>query len=478
MATKRLVVVRGSRRNDLPPTRSTGMPHTRKRRYVGNANAKRRQEIEVPHNTLPRRFHDMNFLPSPTKPLEVGGGDDAADPSSHTSTGLDLTAQQQQRHHPTPPSIVKPKDRLITNIQAHQRETKNYKLETWYKSPAGAGTVANTIAAALSAHDKNQSGFISTDDVIATLQQMNFGLKDHEVRELLLHHDSTASSLSSKGGVVHYRSFAKQFDVARDPEQDKIEDPLTRQARYIAGLQQRVAAASQVPVPSAVGRRRQHHRKNDINTAKLDTLDSPLPPVSSPATHDITTESPQLPPVHQRVSTAVVPSTKAADHDRRSDRPHDLEAFCVEGLETSLRTNLPSPTRYSAKLAPGVVPHTASTLVLGGDMRNTPKSLKRAKLMPQVVDQAHREATRQAKRHIITEHLERINAYAANADYKVKVMAENHIKATATNMLHYHQSFFVSQSQLADKNHEKGLIHSDIAKHHHNVSNESMFAPG
>ncbi|RHY36747.1 hypothetical protein DYB38_013786 [Aphanomyces astaci] len=279
-------------------------------------------------------------------------------------------------------------------------------------NPTGIGTVANTIAAALSAHDKNQSGFITTDDLMATLQQMNFGtatdvplfrhltldmsgLKEHEVRELLLHHDPTASSLSSKDGVVHYRS---QFDVPRDPEDDKIEDPLTRQAKYIAGLQQRVAAASQVPVPTAVGRRRQHHRKNDINTTKLGTLDPHQIPTTTTPPEESSADPPHLP----RLATAARPPTKVlGSHRRLVDKATD-DVFCVEDLEAALRTHLPSPTRYSAKLAPGIVPQTVSTLVLGGDMRNTPKSLKRAKLMPQIVDQYHRDATRQAKRHVIT----------------------------------------------------------------------------
>ncbi|RHY94307.1 hypothetical protein DYB35_001915 [Aphanomyces astaci] len=297
------------------------------------------------------------------------------------------------------------------------------------------------------------------------------GLKEHEVRELLLHHDPTASSLSSKDGVVHYRS---QFDVPRDPEDDKIEDPLTRQAKYIAGLQQRVAAASQVPVPTAVGRRRQHHRKNDINTTKLGTLDPHQIPTTTTPPEESSADPPHLP----RLATAARPPTKVlGSHRRLADKATD-DVFCVEDLEAALRTHLPSPTRYSAKLAPGIVPQTVSTLVLGGDMRNTPKSLKRAKLMPQIVDQYHRDATRQAKRHVITEHMDRINAYAAEADYKAKLMAENHIKATSTKLLHYHQTFYASQSQQALKNHEKGLIHSDVAKHNHNASLESMFSPG
>ncbi|KAF0721351.1 hypothetical protein AaE_010083 [Aphanomyces astaci] len=448
------------------------MTHTRKRRYVGNANVKRRQEVEMPNNTMPRRFNDTNYLPSPTKPVVL-----AHDIQSSEVASTHVINTNTQPHHPTPPPSTgtsHAKEHLVSHIKSHQRSTKTYKLEAWYKSPVGIGTVANTIAAALSAHDKNQSGFITTDDLMATLQQMNFGLKEHEVRELLLHHDPTASSLSSKDGVVHYRSFAKQFDVPRDPEDDKIEDPLTRQAKYIAGLQQRVAAASQVPVPTAVGRRRQHHRKNDINTTKLGTLDPHQIPTTTTPPEESSADPPHLP----RLATAARPPTKVlGSHRRLADKATD-DVFCVEDLEAALRTHLPSPTRYSAKLAPGIVPQTVSTLVLGGDMRNTPKSLKRAKLMPQIVDQYHRDATRQAKRHVITEHIDRINAYAAEADYKAKLMAENHIKATSTKLLHYHQTFYASQSQQALKNHEKGLIHSDVAKHNHNASLESMFSPG
>ncbi|KAF0684771.1 Aste57867_23286 [Aphanomyces stellatus] len=433
------------------------MTHTRKRRYVGTANVKRRQEVEGSNNALPRRFNDMNFLPSPEKPTK-----EPPPPS----------VEQEQQHQPTPPPAKKPaKDVLAEHIHAHQRDTKNYKLEPWYKSPAGIGSVSNTIAAALSASDKNQSGYVSCDDVISTLQQMNFGLKEHEVRELLTSHDP--SFTTGALGTVHYRSFAKQFDVPRDPEQDKIEDPLTRQERYIAALQQRVA--SQVPpVPSAVGRRR--HRKNEINTTKLDTIETarvPTPP-EKPKGGGATT---RLPPVagngrHVLERTEHPPAVLDVADESSS------HCFSMEDFGSDLRAKLPSPTRYSAKNAPGVIPHTMTTLVLGGDMRNTPNSLKRAKLMPQVVDQRHREATRQAKRHIISDHLERIQAYAAQTDYDVQRAADNHVKATSTKMLHYHQAFFDTQSQGAAKAQHKGLIHSDVAKHNHNASKESMFFPG
>ncbi|KAH9091374.1 hypothetical protein Ae201684P_010923 [Aphanomyces euteiches] len=399
------------------------MTQTRKRRYVGNANVKRRQEVEESNNTLPRRFNEMNFLPSPEK---------------HKA----LPTVEEKFHRPTPPTAAKPvKEALVDHMHAHQRATKAYKLEPWYKSGAGCGSVANMVAAALSASDKNQSGYISSDDVIFTMQQSNFGLKEQEVRQLLKHYDS---ALTPRGSV-HYRTFAKQFDEPYDREQDKIEDPLMRQERFIAALRQRVAAASQIPVPSAIGRRRL--KKNEINTTKLETIASPDKEI-------------RLPPVP---TTAVEPTSR-------------LE-FSVEDLDSNLRVKLPSPTRYSAKNAPGVIPQTKTTFVIGGDMRNTPNSLKRAKLMPQIIDQQHRDSTRQAKRHIIADHLERINAYAAESDYKAKVTEENHIKATSTKLLKYHQAFFEAQSQHAEKVHQKGLIHSEVAKLNHNVSQESMFCP-
>ncbi|OQS01636.1 hypothetical protein ACHHYP_00534 [Achlya hypogyna] len=391
----------------------------KKRRYVGNANAKKRQEVEGTFGTtLHCRHaagHALQTLPSPERPKVL----------------------QPVRPSTPPPATAAPcvQDILVENILRHQHETKTFKTETWYSSPAGYGAISNAIIAALSVKDKARTGFVSIDDVVDTFTKMNFGLREDQVRELLADNNTEH---------VHYKSFAKQFDLPPT----KSEDPIERQERHVRLLQARLLEPSRVPVPTAVGKRK-------LVKTVLDKIETPaLPPI------DVLAEATETTPTFT-IETHV--------QDVNASSP-------TFNIETFARgTKVPSPTRYSAKLAPGVIPQTATTLLLGGDMRNTPNSLRRARLLPQVIDQSRKEGRRKAKKEILAGHLDRIDAYAAAKDYETKMYEENHVKATTAKHLAYSQAFLEQTLQISNKEHRKGLLFSSTAQKNHNVSTQSMF---
>ncbi|EQC34100.1 hypothetical protein SDRG_08309 [Saprolegnia diclina VS20] len=386
----------------------------KKRRYVGNANSKKRQEVEGTFGSQLhcRRAagHPQQTLPSPERPPPLLR---PSPPGAVNST--------------PPPQRIQ--DLLVQNILRHQHETKNFKTESWYGSPAGYGAISNAIIAALSIKDNARTGYVSVDDIVDTFTKMNFGLKEDQVRQLFREVDNNAEQ-------VHYKSFAKQFDLPPTVS----EDPIARHERTVALLQERLKEPSRVPIPSSMSRRKK--------------------PPTACVLEEITPAPPTLP--------RITVTTTVTEGNTLEKAAFNINHLAHEGT-------LPSPTRYSAKLADGVIPQTATTLVLGGDMRNTPKSLRRARLLPQVVDQSRKEGRRKAKREILTNHLERIDTYAAAKDYETKLYEENHLKATTAKHLAYNQAFLEQALQRANKVERKGLLDSAISERNHNVSMQSMF---
>ncbi|KDO33116.1 hypothetical protein SPRG_01928 [Saprolegnia parasitica CBS 223.65] len=224
----------------------------KKRRYVGNANAKKRQEVEGTFGTQLqcRRAagHPQQTLPSPERPP----------PLLRPSSPEAVNSPRVQ-----PPQRIQ--DLLVQNILRHQHETKTFKTESWYESPAGYGAISNAIIAALSIKDNARTGYVSIDDIVDTFTKMNFGLKEDQVRQLF--RDNNAEP-------VHYKTFAKQFDLPPSVS----EDPIARQERTVALLQERIKEPSRVPVPSSMSR-----RKKPINVSVLEEI-TPAPPTLPPIT--------------------------------------------------------------------------------------------------------------------------------------------------------------------------------------------------
>ncbi|OQS02391.1 hypothetical protein THRCLA_05234 [Thraustotheca clavata] len=385
----------------------------KKRRYVGNANAKKRQEVEGMFDTQNhyRRAldHTDQTLPSPekVKPKDIQAGLEA----------LDILTQK---------------------IIHYEHTTKTFKTEDWYSSPAGYGAVSNAIIAALSVNDKARNGFVSIDDIIDTFTKINFGtfilvkiisqlegLCENQIRQLI-----SETTCKSNADQIHYKTFAKQFDLAPT----KREDPIMRREKHVALLRERLNEPSRVQVPSSIGKRKM--LRTPFYLDKIHPL---------PSTTDVL---PQINEKSKDIDTAKSPRQLNFDFNEKK---------------------LPSPTRYSAKNAEGVIPQTATTFKLGDDTRNTPNSLRRSKLLPQVVDQSKKDRRRKAKQEILADHIERIDGYAAAEDYKTKLNEENHIKATTAKHLAYNQAFLEHSKQLTSKEHQKGLLYSSIAQQNHNV---------
>jgi len=205
--------------------------------------------------------------------------------------------------------------------------------------------------------------------------------------------------------------------------------------RHIQLLKNRVNQPSQVPIPETIALQAKHVPH------KIETLDFPSI-ADTNISETIKNEGNSPLAIACRSPSKKVWST--IKHSPTLQEEGDTCASCRSDIFSKLakQSHVHSPTRYSAKLAKGVVMHTQSNFLISGDSKYTPESNRRLKLFPHELDKKKTEIKRAAKSQILSSHVNRIESYASRNDYNVGLAEENHAKATAARKLLYQQAFY------------------------------------